>query len=90
MAERRGAGPRASAPAVRAPTESRRSPRNSPIGRVRYWYDIAGKRRLKIVEIIVDEASRDQVSRQSNTAREHERPQTIVAVHVAFAEGALR
>ena len=57
---------------------------------VRYRYDITGKRRLKTVEIIVDEGPWEPAPRQSNIEPERERPQEIVGVRVAFAEEALR
>jgi hypothetical protein len=57
---------------------------------VRYRYDITGKRRLKTVEIIVDEGPWEPTPRQSNIEPERERPQEIVGVRVAFAEEALR
>jgi hypothetical protein len=57
---------------------------------VRYRYDIDGKRRLKTVEIIVDEGPWEPALRRRETAPERERPQEIVGVRVAFAEEALR
>ena len=57
---------------------------------VRYRYDIANNRRLKTVEIIVDEAPWEPTPRQSNAEPERERPQEIVGVRVAFSEETLR
>lgn len=58
---------------------------------VRYRYDIAGKRRMKTVEIIVDEAPWEPARRPpAPPDRERERPREIVGVRVAFAEEALR
>ena len=59
---------------------------------VRYRYDLERKRRIKTVEIIVDEADWTPVAARNAAVPEpdRERPQQIVGVRVAYAEVSLR
>lgn len=57
---------------------------------VRYRYDIARKRRMKTVEIIVDEGEWQPSGRPDPKQPDRERPQTIVGVRIAYSDIVLR
>ena len=57
---------------------------------VRYRYDVTKKRRLKTVEIVVDEAPWEPVDKRRTSAADADRPQRIIGVRVAYEEGALQ